>query len=368
MKLLYSGDTFCDQPIFKRLLVVAEELHFMDRPSVTFKNWGTVGQHSLVRRIDFSGSPVPISAIAPPSGPSEGLYSPYIETDINNPEFVAAVFEGFQNSDTFASKFIQFEGDYGSGKGKEIVQALQADNNLLGGELDLEIDNTNMFDVSTPERRRGTFKVILIQASISVTSAILVAEEADLIPVTEDPYIARLVGLRASSPSYVGGTSRLAPYIGLEVAKAVLPDQLLAQLPVAEILKYREKAKDAYVAWSAEVNRAAASIGRFDGTTAHDEIARVIATDLTPKIVEYKIEMSAIRDNLFTDLLKKIGVWEVPSMYLAYLANLGLAGAIALFASALAPAIPDVVDYFKDKRNLERRNAMAFLISLSKEP
>jgi hypothetical protein len=43
MKLLYSGAEFCDQPILKRLLVVAEEIHFMDRPSVTFRNWGTIG-------------------------------------------------------------------------------------------------------------------------------------------------------------------------------------------------------------------------------------------------------------------------------------------------------------------------------------
>ena len=84
-------------------------------------------------------------------------------------------------------------------------------------------------------------------------------------------------------------------------------------------------------------------------------------------IVEYKNEMKAIRDDLFADLVKKIAGWEVPSLSLAYLANLGFAGAIALFASALVPAVRDVVDYFKEKRNLERRNAMAFLIGLSKE-
>ena len=55
----------------------------------------------------------------------------------------------------------------------------------------------------------------------------------------------------------------------------------------------------------------------------------------------------------------------MPSLSLAYLANLGFAGAIALFVSALIPAVPDVVDYFKDKRNLERKNAMSFLLMLS---
>lgn len=242
MKLLYSGKTFCDKPIFKRLLLVAEEIHFMDRPSVTFGNWGTIGNASFARNIDFTGCPITIGAISPPSGPAKLLYNPYIEADIKNPEFVAVVLEGFQTSDAFASKFIQFEANYPR-KGKDIVQALRADDKLLGGNLDLEIDGHHMFDISTAERRRGIFKKILIEASINVTSAILVAEEANLIPVTEDPYIARLIGLRASSPSYIGGTSRLAPYIGLEVVKTMLPDQLLSQIGITDILKYREKAK-----------------------------------------------------------------------------------------------------------------------------
>jgi hypothetical protein len=77
--------------------------------------------------------------------------------------------------------------------------------------------------------------------------------------------------------------------------------------------------------------------------------------------------MSAIRDNLFADLIKKVASWEVPTLSLAYMANLGFANAIALFASALTPAVPAVVDYFKAKKDVERRNAMSFLIGLSKE-
>jgi len=365
MKLLYSGASFCDKPVLKRLLVVGEEIYFMDRPSVTFKKWGTIGHDSFARRIDSSGSAVVIGAIAPPSGPAERLYSPYIEADIKNFEFAKIVLEGFCFSDDFASKFIQFDANYGSSKGKEIVQALRSDKELLGGSFDLEIDGPNMFDISSAETRRGTFKIILIEASINVTSTVIVAEESGTIPVSEDPYIARLIGLRVSDSAYVGGTSRVAPYIGLDIAKAVIPDQVLARLSIQEILKYREKAKDAYTAWNTEINRAAASIGCLRGNTVQDEIARVIATDLTPKVIEYRNEMRSIRDDLFSDFVKKVAIWEVPSLSLAYLANLGFAGVLTLFASALTPAIPDVVDYFKDKRNLERRNAMAFLIKLS---
>jgi len=365
MKLLYSGSTFCDEPVLKRLLVVAEEIQFMDRPSVTFQNWGTIGHDSFARRIDYSGSPVPIGTIAPPSGPCEWLYRPYIEADINNPEFVSVVLEGFKSSDNFASKFIQFEANYGRVKGKEVVQALRADNNLLVGNLDIEIDVTNMFDVSSHDRRRNTFKIVLIEASINITSTIIVAEETGTIPVSEDPYVAELIALRASNSAYVGGTSRISPYIGLEVVKGVIPDELLNQLSIQEIMKYREKARDSYTAWTTEINRIAASISNIDGNITQDEIARVIAYDLMPKIVEYKNEMCAIRDDLFSNIVKKIVVWEVPSLSLAYLANLGFAEAIMLFASALAPVVPSVVDYYKKKRNLERRNAMTFLIKLS---
>lgn len=366
MKLLYSGSTFCNESVFKRLLVVAEEVHFMDRPSVTFGDWGTIGHNTFARKIDSSGSPVLIGSIRPPSGPGDWLYNSYIKADINNPRFASIVLEGIQSSNEFASKFIQFEASYRNGKGKDIIQALRADRELLKSDLDLKLDNINMFDVSSHEKRQNTFKIILIEASINITSTIIVAEKSGMIPVSEDPYVTKLIASRASDSAYVGGTSKVAPYIGLDVAKAVIPDELLKQLTISEIMKYREKAKDAYTAWLTEINRVATYISDIDSTIKQGEIAKVIAADLMPKIIEYKNDMCAIRDDLFSDLLKKITIWEIPSLSLAYLSNLGFSGAISLFVTALAPVIPDAMDYFKERRNLNRRNAMAFLIRLSK--
>ena len=99
MKLLYSGEEFCDEPVLKRMLIVAEEIHFMDRPSVTFGSWGTIGHDSYARRINWEGSPVLIDVFKPPSGPAKNLYSPYIEADINNPIFAQIVLDGFRSSE-----------------------------------------------------------------------------------------------------------------------------------------------------------------------------------------------------------------------------------------------------------------------------
>lgn len=349
------------------MLVTAEEIHFMDRPSVTFDKWGTIGQDSFARQIDWSGSPVLVDVHGPPSGPGQGLYTPYIEADLNNPIFAEIVLEGFRSSDEFASKYIQFEANYGSDFGRDIVNALRQDGNLTSESFSFEVDGKNMFNISTHEHRVETFKTILIAASIKVTSATLVAEGTDTIPISADPYIARLIGLRTSDLAYVGGTSRQAPYIGLALAKSVIPDEALKQLNVTEILEYREKAKESYAAWIADVNRSAAEIGKIDGNISQDEIARIIAADYTPKLIDYKNEMSAIRDDIFADVMKKVVKWEVPTLSLAYISNVDIAGALMVFASAITPAVADIVDYFKDKRDIERRNAMSFLIKLSKD-
>ena len=88
MKLLYIGTHFCPADSLARLLVLGDELVFLDRPSVTFEQWGTIGCQSFMRRLSFEGSPVAVSVIAPPSGPARYLYESYVQADITNPSFV----------------------------------------------------------------------------------------------------------------------------------------------------------------------------------------------------------------------------------------------------------------------------------------
>jgi hypothetical protein len=71
----------------KRLLIVGDELAFMDRPSVTFKQWGTVGRNSPMRRLPFETAPVQVRVFEPPSGPAENFFLSYIEADLTSPDF-----------------------------------------------------------------------------------------------------------------------------------------------------------------------------------------------------------------------------------------------------------------------------------------
>src|SRR5215204_4877078 len=86
MRLLVSGSTMPSFQPFKRLILLGDEVGFMDRPSVTFGNHGSIGRDSNIRRFGREGLPVvALTAHEPKSGPAEHLYAPYVEADLANP-------------------------------------------------------------------------------------------------------------------------------------------------------------------------------------------------------------------------------------------------------------------------------------------
>jgi hypothetical protein len=370
MRLLYSGSSECDQPTFKRLLVVADEVSFLDRPSVMFGNWGTIARPSFFRRFSSEGSPVGLSVFAPPSGPVTRLFQEYIQADLQNLDFIRTFVEGLKKSDSFTVKLIQLDSNYSTGSGSDVRAALINDPTLLVPmDSNVEIEHPeNFFDVRTPEGRRDTFKSLLIEESINVTNALIMSEHTGTLPVSDDPFFARLLAMRSTDSSYVGEVSRLAPFVGYEIAKSVIPDEALQQLTIPQILKYREKTKDAYSAWSTEINRISSRIDQLDPEHLQDEIQRLIATDLAPQMVDLQREMSSVRDALFGDVVKNIisgAKWQVPALTLAYFSHYGVAGSISLFASKLLQVAPAIVDYIQARRDVARRHAMSYLIGLA---
>src|SRR5215203_3814999 len=106
MRLLVSGSTMPSFQPFKRLILLGDEVGFMDRPSVTFGNHGSIGRDSNIRRFGRAGLPVvALTAHEPKSGPAEHLYAPYVEADLANPRLRRLVFDSMRQDD-FASRFI----------------------------------------------------------------------------------------------------------------------------------------------------------------------------------------------------------------------------------------------------------------------
>jgi hypothetical protein len=154
--------------------------------------------------------------------------------------------------------------------------------------------------------------------------------------------------------------------LGLAIMKSVLPDEVLSRLEMKDLFEYRRSAKEAYAAWSLDVDRLAQRLLELPADRFGAETAKLIVNDIRPRMLELRLEMAAARDKLFGDLVKTVTKWEVPTISLAYFASLSLPTAIAAFAGALVPAVPAVVDYYTQRRNLVRRNSMSYLVGVSK--
>jgi hypothetical protein len=74
----------------------------------------------------------------------------------------------------------------------------------------------------------------------------------------------------------------MAPRLGLEFAKAIIPDEVLSKIKFKGIFAYRDKSKDVYKAWNVELNNISAKIGDADLRNPEETIRKLIATELIP--------------------------------------------------------------------------------------
>lgn len=367
MKLLFSGSTICSEETLKWLLVIADEIAFMDRPSVSFGEWGTIGAASEVRNYigGMAGQPVTMSIHSPPSGPANELYQRYVLADFANEKFRHIFFQGLSNSEAFAGKLLDSEAKYGEYSGTQVLTALLNDHELLRVPIeDMKLE-WEPFKIADSLGRKDTLRILLATASLQLTNAMIISGQTGHMPVTDDPYFGQLLAMRSSEYSYVGGTSPVAPMLGIEVAKAILPDQALQKLSLDEILGYRENAKEAYAAWAIELRKLATSLDGLDASEIQRQIPKVIAKDIHPRLLEHQNEMKSIADRLFGDLIKGVTRWEVPTLSLAYISNLSFSQAVGAFVAALTPAIPSIVDYVQSRREVSRKHAISYLIGLA---
>lgn len=365
MRVLYSGGTFCSFVTLKRLVLLADEIAFMDRPSVTLGSFGTVGHESEFRQLRTEDSPILFSVHAPPAGQEKDLYLRYIEADLKDNDFIRIVIDGLKSDEIFRRRLVQLEANYGWGSGLEVLNELLKDPTLYDGEYSSPTDRELLYVPDTPSGRRQTLSVLLIEASIQVTNALLVAESTQLSPISDDPYFCHLISLRLAGINYVSQLATTAPLLGLAITKSVLPDECISKLNMKDLFEYRTSAKDAYAAWSLEIECLGQKLLDIPPQQLNAAAAKLILTDVRPRMLALRSEMALARDKLFGDLVKTVSKWEVPTISLAYLANLSLPTAIAAFAGALAPAVPAVVDYYVQRRSLVRGNSMAYLVGIS---
>jgi hypothetical protein len=383
MKLLYLGDNagFCPFDTLQRLILLADEVCFLDRPSLKFDNvaWGTIGAETPMRRFSTGSEVVRFSSFSPPSGVEAGsIYEHYAHADARNPAFVKVFLDGLRDSDAFAHRYVQPNANYGNDvNGSKLRQLLVADSTLYQSTFDLTAkDHPSVMDQpETGEGRRAVMRTLLMDASIRITGAVLMADELDAVPIADDRIHPQLLALRSSNLNYVGGTPSIAPFLGLQFVRATIPDEALKRLDVPDLISYREKSKDIYAAWNIEISRIAAKIADADLRNPAAAVEKLIAAELMPKLSEYENEMASVRDKLFSDVIKNVLTWELPAVSIGCITSLNFTGALQAFVTSAAlvgaaagvkATVPPLVDYVTSRRAARRKHAVSYLLELTR--
>ena len=105
MELLYFGSTkICPENTLRRLMVLANEVCFLDRPSVMpIGQWGTIGHDNPMRQFATGSETIKFSTFKPPAGSEAGsIYEYYANADVLNPDFVRIFLNGIRESEAFA--------------------------------------------------------------------------------------------------------------------------------------------------------------------------------------------------------------------------------------------------------------------------
>ena len=161
-------------------------------------NFGTVGRESEFRRFRIEDGPITFSIHSPPDGEKKGLYLHYIEADLKDANFVRIVLDGLKTDVVFQRRLVQLEANYGWGTGRQVVDELLKDPTLYEGEYGSPTEPKLLYAPDTSVGRRQTLGTLLIEASIQVTNALIVAESAQLESHLHDlilpPHLAPRIG------------------------------------------------------------------------------------------------------------------------------------------------------------------------------
>lgn len=364
MKLLFSGSHRIDSTSLKRLLLLAEEIDFMDRPSNSFGNFGTVGIDSPVRTLLplFKDRPIKVDVLTPPSGAPLGLQEKYLETDLMDLNFRRKFLKGLLKDPPFMFDHISPEGNYGSGiKGREFIKALTQDEEFLTCPMNTGNLTELPWVIDNKESLKETLRTLLCDISIALTNAMVLANSTGLSPLANSKTFADLLTLRFSNTAYTGGVTSKASLLGLKIIESVIPDSVLKEISFDDVLHYREASKDIYDAWIVDVNKYSTDLEDIPYDEAVSRIPLILSKEIQPKIQNYKNEMKSVAEKLFGELFKR-ATYIGGGIMIHSLSGLSSAGAITAFFSSLA--IKDVVDYIVQNRKVKREHAITYLLEL----
>jgi hypothetical protein len=367
LRALYYPEFFFDYATLIKSILLFDEIHLMDRPSLTFDGKHlTVGARSPIRAHEqwFREQGVPLYVHEPPSGLVAGELLQVTEADIATPNFVSRFQGGLKSSKPFRDLHIQ-PGNYGNGETNETIVErlvtieLASVPSLLDVHRNSELRPYNFAD---PESSLKTLVSMAAFCSAKMNFALKISATEGFSPLADMSPYASLLGSKYKQVATIPTTD-----VSLAILEELLPPERIAQMTVEDAIKYRKESESARDAFLEYLMTLQAKLNHVpENSDFGAEIDRLVTTEIRPAARVFRNKLDSIYEGLVGKVVSGAVVWAGSSAALQFFGDISWHGLLGTTAAAGAYLIPRVVDSLAAVRAVRRECAVSYLLDLEK--
>jgi hypothetical protein len=377
VNVFYYPSMIADEMTLKKAILLFDELHFIDRPSFMFGNFGTIGTASPLRAYEksFRENGVPLYVHSPRDGAVHGEFLEEVTADVNDPEFLKRFQQGLKKSLIFRDQQIA-PGNYGAvGNHEDVTRELMSVNveedfkeHVTPMELirDHEVQH---FRFNTARERAKGLAAQAMTCSATLNFALNVSRQQGITPMADAvPYQDLLGAKYARAARLLEGTSARIQITDLSFAilDELIPAERIAPLSLGDVVNYRKestRARDAFLEHLSALQAKQGDVGKdgdYSGT-----IKDIISIDIIPAARAFKAEIDSVYDKLYGSLakgaLKYVGGGTAA---LQLFGDLSWAHLLALAGVAGAALGATAIEAMVGVRSVKRECAISYVLGL----
>jgi hypothetical protein len=380
IRILYYPDFFVDYTTLLKAILLFDELHFMDRPSMMFGagpgQFGTIGSQSPLRQYEasFRDEGVPFYVHEAPMGPVQGEWYDDIKADVNDQQFLSRFQEGLKTSPTFRQLQIA-PGNYREfGNQDDVARRLMA----VDLAVDLKTHESPMalfedagvrhFDLSNPTGCAKHLVSDAVTCSAKLNFALRVGARQGFFSLADARPYGDLLGVK-----YARAIGKLEPAknrlqitdLSFAIFDELVPTENVKKLRMRDAVRYRkesDKPRQEFLEHLSVIQAEQAAIG-LDGDYA-GAIEKVITTEIKPAVQAFRNKLRAIDESLFGAVAKGVVGAAGGSSALTLFGDLSWPKILALTGAGAAYVAKATIDAILAERAAKRECSISYILSL----
>jgi hypothetical protein len=317
VSVFYYPSMVAEQATLKKAILLFDEIHFIDRPSFMFGNFGTIGTASPLRQVEqsFRDEGVPLYVHQPQGGPVVGEFLEQVKSDINDIEFLRCFQKGLDESLVFRDQQIA-HGNYGEVGSHEAVfrqlLTVNVDTDFTEAKPDELLYDKELrpFSFRTPRERAKSLVHEATTCSAMVNFALNASQHQGVTPLADSAVYQKLLGTKyvraafaASAPGKGGSAVHLTD-LSFAILDELVPAERLEQLSFVDVVKYRKESEGGREAFLEHLSTLhAKQSGITDGDYAR-ALTKIVNTEIVPEARKFKNAMDGAYSKLFGNLAK----------------------------------------------------------------